>query len=65
MNNKIRQERLINKVIILFKEEYEKSLNDNDIYKPLSNALYKTWRHFNAIEQPRPLNTDKDNENEI
>lgn len=39
----------INEVI----SEYEKAKDKEFINKPLSYALYQTWKHVNAIEKPR------------
>ena len=59
MNDQMRQERLKNKVIKVFSNEYEKSLNNKSIYKPLSNAIYNTWKYFNQLEKPREIKNEK------
>lgn len=37
----------------LFLETYEEAKKDKVIKKPISNALYRTWRYFDSIERER------------
>jgi len=53
------REKGIKAAIKMVKDNYE--LADKNVYvkKPLSYALYKTWRHFNEIEKPRKVKIDE------
>lgn len=41
------------KAVDYFRKQYEKALNSTFVERPISLALYQTWRHFDAIEPPR------------
>lgn len=42
----------IDKAIDVLKDYYKRALQ-NDYEKPISRALYLTWRDFNALEKDR------------
>lgn len=43
----------IEKAIDVLKDYYKKALRSDFVEKPISSALYQTWRKFNAIEKDR------------
>ena len=61
LNTIKQQERLFNKAVKKFKEEYEKALKLDYIQKPLSYSLYRTWRYFDSLEnaEDRSANNEK------
>lgn len=52
------REKGIKAAIKMVKDNYE--LADKNVYiqKPISYALYKTWRYFDGIEEPRKAKID-------
>lgn len=48
----------IKAAIKMLKDNYEWADKNVYVQKPISYALYKTWRHFNGIEEPRKAKID-------
>lgn len=48
----------IRDAIKMLKDNFKMADKNVYIQKPISYALYKTWRHFNEIEKPRKAKID-------
>lgn len=49
----------IEKAIDVLKDYYKRALRSDYVEKPISRALYQTWRDFNAIEKDRHKETEQ------
>lgn len=43
----------VREALKVLEKEYDRAFLDPYTLKPLSRALYRTWKHFNAIEKNR------------
>lgn len=48
----------IRDAIKMVKDNFKRANKNIYVQKPISYALYKTWRHFNLIEKPRKAKID-------
>jgi len=48
----------IRDAIKMLKDNFKRADKNVYIQKPISYALYKTWRYFNEIEEPRKAKID-------
>lgn len=52
------EEKGIKAAIKMLKDNYEWADKNVCVKKPISYALYKTWRYFDGIEEPRKAKID-------
>ena len=43
----------IGKAIVCLYENYKKAVEDSSVMKPVSYALYQTWKYVDRIEKER------------
>lgn len=48
----------IGKVIVCLYENYKKAEKSKIVKKPVSYALYETWKYVDSIEEERKLKND-------
>lgn len=52
----------IGRAIMTLLDEYSNAKESDYVIKPISYALYQTWRIWDAKEKPRAESEDKDKE---
>lgn len=50
----------VENAIRLFLELYDEAKKKSYIRKPISNALYRTWKYFDSTERERKKEADND-----
>lgn len=43
----------IGKVVVLLYENYKTAVENKSVHKPISYALYSTWKYVDSIEKKR------------
>ena len=55
--------RKMTNAITHFKKEYEKALSLGFVQKPISYALYQTWKYYDVYETPRKIKKQNEQSN--
>ena len=53
------EEKGIKAAIKMVKDNFKRADKNVCVKKPISYALYKTWRYFDGIEEPRKAKIDE------